>query len=879
MTYSLPAPAKTGVRPRPATPLRSLQFKLVVAIVGITLAFVWGMAIHNATRLDARLRAAAMEKQVTIAQYLAAELEVKVRERLDGLQGIAATLDVSRLGDPAYLEDFLRTRTFFQQQFSGGTAIIDADGRALADYPVVPGRRGSRFDDRDYFKHAQATRKPYLDQPIIGRALKRPVMTMSVPLVDAHGAFRGVMTGVVDLTAPSFFGLMADPEMLGDFEFDVTSPAGNVVIASSDPARIMAATPAPGSSEIDDALAAGFEGAMLARSSSGVEKLYAVKRMASTGWTVQLALPATKAFGTVDGLSKALYGGALFASIVIMLVVAWIARRLLQPIADTAARIDDMSSGRIALERLPETGDIEVRRLLASFNRLTSHMLAQQAELRRNESRLEESQRIAHIGSWEWDIVTNDNVWSAETFRIFGLDPQGTAPGFDAFIALVDAEDRRQVIDAKQRAIDAGEPYLCEYRIQRPSGEVRIVRSQAEVVRDDAGRPLRMVGINADVTERRLDEARLRDSEATYRSLFENMLNGFAHCRMLFEDGKPSDFILLSVNEAFGKLTGLHDVVGHRVSKVIPGIRESDPALLESCGRVATTGTPERFELYLASLKMWLSLSLYSPRPEFFVAVFDVVTERKAQEEQILELNRTLEARVRRRTEDLERANRELEAFSYSISHDLRAPLRAINGFSQLVLEAEHEKLGDESLHMLERVAHNASRMGELIDDILEYSRSGRADMKSTNVDMEPLAHSVIEQLHDLYPKTAFLCAGLPTVRGDATMLRQVLLNLIDNAGKFSSRSDAPRVEVGCTTVGGEHVFSVRDNGAGFEMRYAEKLFGMFQRMHSEAQFPGTGVGLAIVKRLIERHGGRVWAESERERGATFYFTLPLPPG
>ena len=876
MNDSTSAPATNPARaPSVFAALHSLQFKLVLAIVGVTVGFVWALAVYTAARLEDQIRAVTMDKQFAVVQYLAADLDQKVLERLEGLRGIAAGLDVSRMGDQAYLQTFLENRYVLQMQFTGGTAIIDADGRTLADHPAVPGRRGTYYGDRDYFKQAVATRQPYLDKPIMGRALKRPVMTVSTPLIDAAGKVHGVMTGIVDLTAPNFLGLMTG-RILGGFEFFVVSTEHNVFLAASDATRAMTATPAPGTSEIYDAILAGFEGSMVARSSFGIEKLYAVKRMPSTGWTVELALPTAIAFGPATSLRNALYGSAMFASLIAVLVVGLIARRLMRPLENAAERLDDMSSGRVALERLPETGDTEVRRLLASFNRLTDHMTDQQAELRFNETRLAESQRIAHVGSWEWEIATNRNIWSAETFRIFGLDPHGTAPGFDAFIALVEPEHRERVIGAKQKALDGTAPYHCEYRIRRPSGDVRIVRSQAEVVRDEAGRPLRMIGINADVTERRHDEARLRESEATYRSLFDNMLNGFAYCRMLFTDGKPDDFVYLSVNEAFGALTGLHNVVGKRVSEVIPGIRESDPTLIETYGRVAMTGKPERFEAHLSALEMWFSVSVYSPRPEHFVAVFDVVTERKQQEQQIVELNRTLEARVQRRTEDLERANRELEAFSYSISHDLRAPLRAINGFSQLLIESEREKLAAESLHMLKRVAHNASRMGELIDDILDYSRSGRADMKSTNVDMAALARAIVEQLHDNYPATQFHCGDLPTVRGDATMLRQILLNLLENGGKFSAQRADAHVDVACATTGGEHVFSVRDNGAGFDMRYADKLFGMFQRMHSEAQFAGTGVGLAIVKRLVERHGGRVWAEAEPGRGAVFYFALPF---
>lgn len=243
-------------------------------------------------------------------------------------------------------------------------------------------------------------------------------------------------------------------------------------------------------------------------------------------------------------------------------------------------------------------------------------------------------------------------------------------------------------------------------------------------------------------------------------------------------------------------------------------------------------------------------------------------------EESLQAMNETLEERVVERTRELEAANRELEAFSYSVSHDLRAPLRAINGYSQVILETEAEHISDEGKRMFERILRNSNRMGQLIDDILEYSRAGRSQLERTKVDMDALARAVAREFAEDYPSAVVEFRRLPAVDADRAMLHQVLVNLVGNAFKYSAASEPPLIEIGMRSENGATVFFVSDNGVGFDMQYAGKLFGMFQRMHTDGQFPGTGVGLAIVKRLIERHGGRVWAESQPGRGSTFFFTL-----
>ncbi|MGB9153748.1 MAG: ATP-binding protein [Alphaproteobacteria bacterium] len=244
--------------------------------------------------------------------------------------------------------------------------------------------------------------------------------------------------------------------------------------------------------------------------------------------------------------------------------------------------------------------------------------------------------------------------------------------------------------------------------------------------------------------------------------------------------------------------------------------------------------------------------------------------EAEHAEDEVRQLNAELEQRVKDRTA-------ELESFSYSVSHDLRVPLRAIDGFSRILLEDYYEKIDDEGKRLLNVVRDNTSRMAKLIDDILAFSRVGRKEVVSQKIDMGELVNTTIAELQpSLDGRNVKLEVGaLTPAHGDAAMLRQVWVNLLSNAIKFT-RSKAPAViSIGSYSDGTETFYYVKDNGAGFDMSYADKLFGVFQRLHSFAEFEGTGIGLAIVKRIITRHGGRVWAEGKTDEGATFYFTLP----
>ena len=444
--------------------------------------------------------------------------------------------------------------------------------------------------------------------------------------------------------------------------------------------------------------------------------------------------------------------------------------------------------------------------------------------------------------------------------------------------------------------------------IRHKDGHLTPVLYNASVYRDEAGSVIGVFAAARDITERRRAEEELRKHREHLEELVEERTaelrkaneqlqqeimerkraeESQAQLAAIVESsddaiiGKTLDGIIFSWNSGAEKLYGYssEEMKNRSISILLPPNRPDEmPMILARIKHGENIKHYETIRIRKDGSIIYVSLTT-SPIKDMAGNIIGAstiardVTERKRAEEEIKKLDQELKYQIMQ----LEAANKELEAFSYSVSHDLRAPLRAIDGFSRVMLEDYIGKLDDEGKRYLNIIRSNTQKMGQLIDDLLVFSRLGRQEIRISGIDMGKLAKAVSEELKLAVPgrKLKFAINTLIPAQGDQAMIRQVFVNLLSNAVKFTKPKERALIEVDGRSEGNENVYTVKDNGVGFDMQYVNKLFGVFQRLHSSEEFEGTGVGLAIVQRIIHRHGGRVWAEGKVGEGAIFYFSLP----
>lgn len=635
-----------------------------------------------------------------------------------------------------------------------------------------------------------------------------------------------------------------------------------------------------------------------------------------------------------------------------------------------------------------------------SLNRGDSERAKAEKELRRSEASLANAQRIANLGSWDWDVQADRLLWSEHIYRVFGIDKRDFGGNYQAFMACVHPQDRARVDAALQAALRGESEFDIEHRIVLPDATVKIIHVLGDLTRDAQGLPLHLSGTALDITGRKQAEEGLLH----FRMAMESSLDGIflidfetfryldvneTGCRMLGytreellamrtldtnpdmveaeqrrrfdaaralgpdrmmsdpgprfmrrKDGttfpvevarrylrvgdreivvgiarditervsagqalqqseeKYRQMVNLSpdavtihqdgrwvfANPAAARLLGVEtpaQLVGRSLLDFMdPGIHEQVRARWKQLYEAGEAVAPAELKMTrpdggVIYLETQAAPLLWEGRPAAQVVARDV-TERHQAEEEIRQLNADLERRVAARTAELHAKNRELETFSYSVSHDLKAPLRGIDGYSRLLLMDYESRLDEEGRGFLRNIRSAASQMQQLIDDLLAYSKLEQRSLHANRIDLRTLVEAILkERAHDLEAVRLSVDIRPEPVWADREGVSIVLRNLIDNAVKFSRKREPPVIEIRSRIEGGRHILSVRDNGTGFDMKYHDRIFQIFQRLHRAEDYSGTGIGLAIVLKAAERMGGRVWATSEPGQGATFYLDLP----
>ena len=384
-----------------------------------------------------------------------------------------------------------------------------------------------------------------------------------------------------------------------------------------------------------------------------------------------------------------------------------------------------------------------------------------------------------------------------------------------------------------------------------------------------------VVGYFRDVTDRNQALAALRQSEERWASVLDHSPFGI-HMYDLTADDR---LLFVGANQAADRILGVDNrrFIGQTIEEAFPALVSTEiPDRYREVARTGQGRTTQHVQYEDGQIRGAFDVHAFLTGPRRMVAAFIEVSELRRAMEAIRTLNDELERRVEDRTAALRVANRELEAFAYSVSHDLRAPLRGIDGFSGALLEDCAAKLDGKGLHYLDRIRENTRHMARLIDGLLTLSRVSRHEMATAPVDLGELARDLLRGMQEQEPRreVRVVVGGGLAVEGDPRLLRSMMANLLSNAWKFSRHAEEATIEVGAEDHDDRRAFFVRDNGAGFDASYSGKLFGPFQRLHAPHEFEGVGIGLATVQRVVQRHGGRVWAESAVGRGATFYFTL-----
>jgi PAS domain S-box-containing protein len=725
---------------------------------------------------------------------------------------------------------------------------------------------GKERADRKYF--IEGKNKTYLEGVYYSVSLEQPAMTIGTPVRDIDGSLVDVLAGRLDLSELSrIIGQKSDLHqteetyLVNNFNFFVTEPRFGDGYALK-------------KTVFTDGVKAGLaggEGTAFYNNYRGEPVIGAYKWLPAYNMAIITEIGQSEAFAPIVHLAWITSIIVFIIIIMVILVALLIARSITRPLNKLAKGAGIIGEGNLDYKVGIQAKD-EIGELSRAFDDMTGKLkttTVSRDELAQSEQRfrstLDNMLEGCQIISFDWrylylnDVAIKHSKMSRE--QLLGHTMMEIYPGIEnseLFIWLKQCMAKRvsRHMINKFTYPDGSEGWF-ELSIYPVSEGISV--------------------LSADITERRRAEEELqaltRRQQALLSTIPEIVIQ--TDVNKIYTWTNPAGY------EFFGD-----DVIGREANYYFEGEQDTYEIvkpLFEGDENLIYVESWQRRRDGEKRLLAWRSRSLKDDAGNVTGALSTArdITEMKEAEEEIRKLNVELEQRVEERTAQLQATNKELEAFAYSVSHDLRSPLRAIDGYTRILLE-DYEPLFDkEGKRICSVIRDNTRNMGSLIDDLLSFSRLGRTEMQCSKIDMKTMVKSIFFEITtpEDRKRISFSVNSIPPATGDPSLMRQVWMNLLSNAVKFTSKLNKPVIKVGAKRSGDKIIYTVADNGAGFDMKYANKLFGVFQRLHSTSEFEGNGVGLAIVQRVIHRHGGRVWAEGAVNEGAKFSFSLPVKGG
>ncbi len=827
-----------------------VELALLVVIVAVPLGGLIAYLLYDSARRDeAHAAGLAMQMAVTTADRTARYVDT-ARAALESV----ARRPLIRAMDPEHCDPHLAD---LREAYGHATniVVIDLEGRIICGATPPPRGTVVRAADMSLLEAMAAAPRFRLSKPIIGIISKRWTIAAAQPVLGPGGKLSGIVAMGVDLQNwVSFSSIPGEPK---GTVHDVVTAEGIVIARSAEAEKWIGRS--AGESEIHRRMLEAKQGTARARGTEGADRLWGFTPVPGTDWYARSSVSAGRVFGPVR--ERALETAFLMAVVLGIAAIAVIAlvARLVRPMQKIAEAVNARAAGRDEV-RVPVTGPREVAELAAELNRMIDSGEKRDEDLRRFRAAMDisgdaillidrRSLRYVDVNQTFCDLVgyTRGEMLGMTPMDLFSADRETLERDYDALIAGNYAE--ASVVEGRYRRKDGGEVPVEARR--------RALQTEAGWI---------IVGTATDITERRQAEEALRASEESFRRSFELAGSGVALIGL--------DRRFMRVNRRLCEILGYPEaellaLTGREISHPddLDVINELRPRL--HAGDMDALRLEKRY-LRKDGSTVWVALTITVERtpagkPQYEIAIYDDIDSRKQAE-----------AALQTAHDELARSNSELEQFAYVASHDLQEPLRMVASYTQLLGKRYADKLEGDAREFMAYIVDGAGRMKQLIEDLLAYSRVGTRGKEFKPVKLDTVVARARTNLRGALEDSGgeITSDALPEVEGDESQLVQLMQNLAGNALKFRGEAK-PRVHVSFSEKENEYAVMVTDNGIGIDPQYFERIFMVFQRLHDKGQYPGTGIGLAICKKVVDRHGGRIWVESAPGKGSRFVFTLP----